>query len=123
MFIGLALVLIASSFPESVRDWALIGLVAGGGAALLGILLPFAFRLPADVMVASNRIVIGREAILFSQIESAIVGTSIIGGKLFPVLSFSTKSGATYLFGLGRKIDPRELRAYLIEAGVPEPKA
>lgn len=120
----LSLPLVLADTPENTRDIGVVALFAVGGALVIAyLLMPWASRLPNGVLVASDRIVIGREVIPFSQIQHAVVGTSMMGGKEFPVLSFVTKPGQSYLFGLGRKVNPKELSEFLERAGVREPQA
>jgi len=119
-----AVPLLLVGLPEGAGEIGLVLLFAVGGAMLITYLLfPLASRLPNGVLVASDRIVIGREAIPFIQIEHAVVGTMKLGDRTFPVLTFKTRAGQEYLFGLGRKVDARELAGFLEGVGVREPSA
>jgi hypothetical protein len=118
----LSVPLLLAEFPENAGDVAFIALFAIGGALLFAYLLvPLASRLPNDVLVTSDKIIVGREAITFLEIEHAIVGTMLLRDRTFPVLTFRTRAGQDYVFGLGRKVDPRELAGFLARVGIREP--
>ena len=87
------------------------------------VLIPLASRLPNDVLVTTNAIVVGGVGIPFTQIEHAIVGSTTVGGREFHVLTFKTKAGQNYLYALGRKVNPVELTKFLEGVGLHEPRA
>ena len=118
----LAVPLLLVGLPEGAEEIGFIVLFAAGGAVLIAYLLvPLVSYLPNDVLVASDRIVIGREVISFLQIEHAVVGTMKVGERTFPVLTFKTRAGRDYVFGLGRKVNAGELAGFLERVGVREP--
>ncbi|WP_374602238.1 hypothetical protein [Arenimonas sp.] len=118
---GVPLFLVA--FPDSSAELAVICLIAGISGLTTALTLPWITQLPNDVMIASDRIVLGRDVVPFDQISHALVGETMLAGRSFRVLSFTTKSGRSYLFGLSRKVDSKELEAFLRQAGVREPAA
>lgn len=120
----LAVPLLFAGLPEGAREIGFVVLFAVGGAMLITyVLVPLVSRLPNHVLVASDRIVIGREVIPFIQIQHAVVGTMKLGDRTFRVLTFRTRTGQDYLFGLGRNVDSRELAGFLERVGVREPSA
>lgn len=80
-------------------------------------------RVPNSVLVAADRIAVGREITPFSQIQSAVVGTARVDGTEHRVFTFRTKDGREYLYGVGRKINSEQLAAFLQQSGVREPQA
>jgi hypothetical protein len=118
-----AVPLLLASFPESAFDLGIIVLIAAGSGLALALALPFISQLPGDIMIGPNRIVIGREVIPFDQVSHALVGETTLDGTTFRVLSFTTRGGRSYLFGIGRKVDSKELAEYLSKAGVRESAA
>jgi hypothetical protein len=115
--------LVLADFPESVADIGMVAAFAIGGALLVAfVLLPLVSRLPNDILITSDRIVIAREGFAFDQIEHAVVGTTTIGGREFQVLSFRTRVGQNHLYGLGRRVSAADLAAFLKRVGVSEPR-
>jgi len=115
----LALMFVFIHMPSTLRDLGLIVLFSVGGALFIvyAVMLIVAW-VPNDIMVASDRIVLGKDVIPFENIKSAIVGTTSIDGSILPMLSFSTKDGRSYCYGLGRKVEPGLLADHLESAGV-----
>ena len=121
--LAFALMLGIGDVPENLSDVGLILLFSVPPALLIaypGMWL--VSRMPNSVLIEPDRIVAGQETIQLKQIESAIVGTTPMGGKVFPVLTFSTKSGRSYLFALSKKVDSNELLRFLKRAGIREPQ-
>ena len=120
----LAAPLVLADTPENLSDIGLVAVFAIGMALVITYLfIPIFSRLPNDVLVESDRIVIGRESVPFFDIQYAIVGTSAIGGKEFSVLTFRTKGGQDHMYGLVRKVSAKELAYCLDRSGVREPQA
>lgn len=116
--------LLAAGLPDTPGQIGFFAASALGGAAFFAyIFIPLATHLPNDVLVTSDRIVIGRECVPFSEIVYAIVGTTVLNGQTFPVLTFRTSEGQEYLYGLGRKVELKKLAEFLDRAGVREPRA
>jgi hypothetical protein len=117
-----AVPLFLARFPETAID---IGVVAGisVASALLAshVILPLASRLPNSVSVMTDSFVVGRQRLWFIEIEHAVVGSAVLGKRAFPVLSFRTKGGQNYLFGLSHKVEAQELADFLVRVGVREP--
>src|SRR3546814_15852280 len=70
-------------------------------------------RLPNSVLIATDRIAAGREVTPFAQVQSAIVGTTRLGGVEHRIFTFRTKDGREYLYGIGHKVKSEQLAAFL----------
>jgi hypothetical protein len=115
--IGLCLV----DMPRDASDVGLVVLFSGVGSLLLVYpLLSFASRLPNDVLINSDRIIVGKEVIPLLQLTSAVVGTMEVRGRSFPVLAFRVNHGSSRVFGLSRRVDKVKLAAFFERAGVRE---
>lgn len=120
----MSVVLLAVAVPDSTRDLAGLLAISLGTAFLIAFPgMWLLSRLPNSVLVASDRIAIGRTVIPMSDIQSAVVGTTTFGHTQFPVVTFRTITGQCYLFGLGRKINSHALADFLQQRGVREPQA
>jgi hypothetical protein len=118
-----ALPLLASRFPKNVADLGLLCAVAVGSGALVAALMPLLSRLPNDVMVAPDRVVVGRTVTKFADIKHFVVGTMAIEQRQFPVFTFETKAGQRFIYGMSPKVSPVELANFLEQAGLREPLA
>ena len=119
----LAIALVAADPPSILSDFALIAVFAIGLALLIAYPGTWLFsRLPNSVLVAADRVVIGRETIPLTQIQSAIVGTTRMGRMDYPVFVFRTKDGREQLYGLSGKVDPAQLSRFFEGAGIREPQ-
>ena len=122
-FVAFAAMLAWIDVPKDAAELGVLALFAAVMALFIAwIVVPVFSRLPNDVLVASNRIVVGREVMPFTSIEHAIVGTTRLGEREFRVLTFRTKDGRDHLFGLGRKVDAHALAAFLESVGIHEPR-
>ena len=120
----LALALVAADPPTSSRDLALVALFSVTPALLISYPGMWLFsRIPNSVLVAADRIVVGREVTPFAQVQSAIVGTTRIGGMEHRIFTFRTKDGREYLYGIGRKVKAEQLATFLHQVGIREPQA
>ena len=120
----LSIALLAVAVPDSLRDLAALLAISLGAAFLIAFPGMWLFsRLPNSVLVASDRIAVGRMVIPISEVQSAVVGTTKFEHTQYPVLTFRTTAGQDYLFGLGRKINAHALAAFLQQRGVHEPQA
>jgi hypothetical protein len=119
-----AIPLLVGSLPETAKDWSVVAAIAVSSGLLVSFgLLPLVSRLPNDIAVMTDSFVIGRDRISFFDVKHAVVGTTPLGKKVFPVLSFTTRGGQQYLFGLSPKVNPQELADFLERVGVREPHA
>ena len=106
------------------RDFVLAALFAVSAALLVAYPGMWLFsRIPNSVLVATDRIVVGRKVTKLAQVQSADVGTARMGGRVHLVFTFRTKDGREYLYGLGSKIDSKQLAVLLQQVGVREPQA
>lgn len=120
----LGFALAATDPPSSAQDFAAVGLFSIVPALLVAYPGIWLFsRIPNSVLVAKDRIVIGREVTPLEQVQSAVVGTTVIAGLEHRVLTFRTKDGREYLYGLADKINSEHLAQFLRQAGVREPQA
>ena len=120
----LSVALLAVAVPDSMRDLAVLLAISLGAAFLIAFPGMWLFsRLPNSVLVASDRIAVGRTVIPMSDIQSAVVGTTKFEHTQYPVVTFRTIAGQSYLFGLGRKINAHALSDFLQQRGVREPQA
>lgn len=120
----LCIPLLLADLPDNAADVGLIAVFAVAGAFFVVFaLIPLASRIPNTVIVARDRIIVGKESVPFSEIEHAVVGTAKIGEQKFPVISIRTRHGFVYLYGLGPKVNPQALADFLSKAGVREPQA
>src|SRR3546814_12371492 len=77
----LAIALVTADPPVSIRDFALVALFSVAPALLISYPGMWVFsRLPNSVLIATDRIAVGREVTPFAQVQSAIVGTTRLGG-------------------------------------------
>lgn len=121
VFLMLAIGLCLVDMPRDASDVGLVVLFSGVGSLLLVYpLLSFATRLPNDVLIESDRIVVGKEVIPLLQLTSAVVGTMEVRGRSFPVLTFRVNHGSSRVFGLSRRVDKVKLAAFFERAGVRE---
>jgi hypothetical protein len=119
-----SLALLAVAVPDSAHDIVALIAVAVVGAFLIAFPGVWLFsRLPSSILVAKDRIAIGRTVIPMAQVQSAVVGTTKLEGIDHPVFTFRTTAGHGYLFGLGRKIDATALATFLQKLDVREPQA
>ena len=119
----LAIALVAADPPSVPSDFALIAILSIGLALLIAYPVTWLFsRLPNSVLVAADRVVIGREIIPLTQIQSAIVGTTRMDGTDHPVFVFRTKDGREQMYGLSGKVDPIQLSKFFEGAGIREPQ-
>jgi hypothetical protein len=120
----MSIALLAVALPGSVRDLAGLLAISFGAAFLIAYPGMWLFsRLPNSVLVASDRIAVGRTVIPMSEVQSAVVGTTTFEQTQYPIVAFRTTAGQNYLFGLGRKINAHALADFLQRRGVREPKA
>jgi len=120
----LALALVAADPPTSSGDFALVALFSVTPALLIAYPGMWLFsRIPNSVLVAADRIAVGREVTPLAQVQSAIVGTTRMNGTEHRVFTFRTKDGREYLYGIGHKVSSEQLAAFLQQAGVREPQA
>jgi hypothetical protein len=119
----LAIALIAADPPSVPSDFALVAAFSIGLALLIAYPTTWLLsRLPNSVLVAADRVVIGREIIPLTQIQSAIIGTTRMGGSDHPVFVFRTKDGREQMYGLSGKVDLVQLSKFLEGAGIREPQ-
>lgn len=119
LVLAFTLIFILVDPPENLNDLSLIAVFSLPMALLISYPGMWLFSLiPNGVLIDESQIVIGREIIPFKDIESAIVGTTRIANKEYPVFSFQTLDRRSYLFGLSGKIDPLDLAAVLKKSGV-----
>jgi hypothetical protein len=120
----LAIALIATDPPSSPSDFSLVALFSIVTALLIAYPSMWLLsRIPNSVLIAADRIVVGRKVTPFKQVQSAIVGTTRISGLEHRVFTFRTKDGREYLYGIGGKINSEQLAQFLRQAGIPEPQA
>ena len=120
----LAVTLPSAGFPESPQEGAVLLAIALGSALLISYgLIPLVSRLPNDIHVTTESFVIGRTSIPFANVEHAVVGSTRIADRDFPVLTFKERTGQVHLYGLSRKVSPHELAAFLERVGLREPQA
>src|SRR3546814_7791494 len=78
--------------PVSIRDFALVALFSVAPALLISYPGMWVFsRLPNSVLIATDRIAVGREVTPFAQVQSAIVGPTRLGGVEPRIFTFRTK--------------------------------
>lgn len=119
----LAIALVATDSPTSPRDFALVALFSIVPALLIAYPGMWLFsRIPNSVLIAKDRIAVGREVTPFETIQSAVVGTTRIEGVEHRVFTFRTKDGRENLYGLSHKINSEQLAQFLQQAGVHEPQ-
>lgn len=120
----LALALMAADPPSGFRDFALVALFSVTPALLIAYPGMWLFtRIPNSVLVAADRIAVGRRVTPLAQVRSAIVGTTRMDGMEHRVFIFQTKDDREYQYGLGGKVSSEQLAAFLQQAGVREPQA
>ena len=120
----LAVPLLSAGLPESGLEVAVVAAIAVGGALLLSYgLIPLVSRLPNNIHVTTDSFVIGRTVVPFANVGHAVVGTTRIASREFPVLTFRERGGQVHLYGLSPKISAHELAAFLERVGVREPQA
>ena len=111
-------------FPSDLRSASLLAGIALTGAALFAFgLIPLASRMPNSVFIGSNRLVLGKQVVWFKDIRYAAVGTTRISEEVFPVMSIWLLAGQSHVVGLGRKVDPAKLSAFLKTKGLHEPQS
>ena len=120
----LAVSLVTADPPSSARDFSLVALFSVVPALLIAYPGMWLFsRIPNSVLVATDRVAVGREVTPLAQVQSAVVGTTRMGGSEHRIFTFRTKDGREYMYGLAPKINSEQLAAFLQQAGVREPQA
>lgn len=83
----------------------------------LGFTLLFNF-LPQGVFINENGIGSGKTLIQYKDIDMVVVGTMVLKGKTFDILSVITTGNVQHLYGLAAKINPQKLSKTLEAMGV-----
>ena len=119
VFLLIAFIIAISDWPENISDWGVVASLAITISFIITFALPLILReLPHNVSVTDSAIVVGRDMTSFNDIEYAVVGTTLIEGTEYPVLSFQTKSMQSFTVGISSKVSPTELASILSIKGV-----
>jgi hypothetical protein len=119
-----AVTFVMTGSPSSAREFAVVALVSVTLTLLLAYPGTWLFsRIPKSIVVAADRIAVDGKVTPIQQVQSAIIGTTWIQGVEHRVLSFRTKDGLEYLYGIGHKINYEQLAEFLHQAGIREPQA
>lgn len=116
-----AALLALAAWPLDLRDLLLIPPLAFAMAALLlRVLVPLVSRLPDNILITRDRVVVGREVTPLARIRSATVVRTRLDGADWLALHLTTDTGRDALHALGRRVDPEALAAFFRSAGIPE---